>query len=194
MAASKADRPDAPQAGEGLSLADIMAGKGVPFVVDGKTLHIRQPTTEEYDDALWIQGVARRRALARPDIAALKGMPISDAERDLFERMIAAAEAAFEVAEEGSPQKKAMAERAAALRRVLETRTLADEVAEERAILERDRFLALRLICDENGEQMFDPNKPEDRARWERAPMRLKDAARRAIWEMLQAIESLPFE
>lgn len=190
------DRADRFTAADGtsLSLSEIMDGKGVPFVVGDRTLYIRQPTTEEYDDALWVQGVARRRALAQPDVAALKGTPISDAERELFERMIAAAEEAFAIAEEGSPQKKAMAERAAALRRVLETRTMADEVAEERAILARDRFLALRLICDESGKQMFDPNKLEDRQRWERAPIRLKDAARRAIWEMLQVIESIPFE
>ncbi len=178
----------------GLSLSDVIEGRGVPFVVDGRVFLIRQPTTEEYDDATWVQNITRRRALTMPEVAALKDQPISDAERELFERMIASAEEAFAVAEEGSPQKRALAERVAALRRVLETRTLADEVAEERAILARDRYLALRLICDETGKQLFDPNDPQSRARWERAPTRLKDAARRAIWEMLQAIEALPFD
>jgi len=41
---------------------------------------------------------------------------------------------------------------------------------------------------------MFDPNNPEDLERWERLPMRVKDEARLAIWEVLAAVRNAPFD
>ena len=175
------------------SLTEIMEGKGVPFWVDDRQFFIRPPTTEEYDQALLIQDLARARAMSQPEIQAVKDLPVSDGERQIMEARIAIAERAFEAAEDRRV-KDLIAERLAFLRRQLETRTRADELADRYAVLKRDRWLTIRLLCDADGKQMFDPDNPEDLERWERLPMRVKDEARPAIWEALAAVRNAPFD
>lgn len=175
------------------SLTDIMDGKGVPFWVDGRQFYIRPPTTEEYDQALLIQELAHARAMSQPELQAMKDLPVSEGERQMLEARIAIAERAFEAAED-KRVKDLIAERLAFLQRQLETRTRADELADRYAVLKRDRWLTFRLLCDEEGKQMFDPSDPESLERWERLPMRVKDEARPAIWEVLAAVRNAPFD
>jgi len=175
------------------SLMEIMEGKGVPFWVDDHQFFIRPPTTEEYDQALLIQDLAHARAMSQPEIQAVKGMPMSDGERQVMEARIAIAERAFEAAED-KRVKDMIAERLALLRRQMEIRTRADELADRYAVLKRDRWLTLHLLCNADGKQMFDPDNPEDLERWERLPMRVKDEARPAIWEVLSAVRNAPFD
>jgi len=48
------------------TLAEILDGKGAPFTVDGATFLVRPPSTEEYDDAIAMERLMRRRWLADP--------------------------------------------------------------------------------------------------------------------------------
>ncbi|GAB4565361.1 MAG: hypothetical protein Kow0047_15890 [Anaerolineae bacterium] len=175
------------------SLSDIMEGKGAPFWVDGRMFYIRPPTTEEYDQALLIQDLTRASTLQRPEVQAVKDLPISDGERQILEAQITIAERAFEAAEDRRV-KDLIAERLAFLRRQLETRTRADELADRYAILKRDRWLTFRLLCDEDGKPVFDPDDPAAWEKWERFPMKVKDEARPAIWEVLTAVRNAPFD
>jgi len=175
------------------SLTEIMDGKGVPFWVDDRQFYIRPPTTEEYDQALMVQELAHARAMSQPEVQKLRDLSVSDGERQVLEARIAIAERAYEAAED-KRTKELIAERLAFLRRQLETRTRADELADRYAVLKRDRWLTFCLLCDADGKQMFDPNNPEDLERWERLPMRVKDEARLAIWEVLAAVRNAPFD
>lgn len=164
----------------------------VPFFVDGEILTIRQPTTEEYDDAMAVQSIVRKRALALPEIAELKAVPCSDRERATFEGMIAAAETLYDETEDGQAQ-AAIAERINSLREQLERRTLAEELAAERAILARDRYLTQRLLCDKDGKQVLDPRSKSFVEQWERLPLSVKNEARTAVWTALAMVQNVPF-
>lgn len=174
-------------------LADILDGKGVPFVVDGTTFLIRPPTTEEYDDAIAMERLMSRRWLSDPALAPMKDEPCTDDERRTYQAMIAAAERQFNEAEDGSPEKEALADRLGALQRTIEKRTLADELAGERALLARDRYLTQRLLCDEHGRQVFNLRAADFAAQWEALPLRVKNAARPAIWTALGQVRQAPF-
>lgn len=175
-----------------LTLADVMDGEPIPFWVDGKQFFIRQPTTEEYDDALTVQTITRKRLLALPEFAEMKGLPCSDTERAVYQAMIEASEAAFEATEDEAAR-DAMAERIAGLQQQLENRTLADEMATDRAMLARDRFLCQRLLCGADGKQLLNPKAKNFAERWERVPLTVKDAARPAIWTAVAMVQQAPF-
>ena len=102
------------------TLTDIMDGQGAPFEAAGEPFIIRQPTTEEYDDALAIQNLVLRRTLALPEVAELRELPCSDGERASYALMIAAAELEFAEAEEGR-QKDALMEEIARLEQIVAT-------------------------------------------------------------------------
>lgn len=178
---------------ERASLVDVLDGKAVPFSVDGTTFLIRQPTTEEYDDAIALQNLVIRKTLALPEVRALKDVPCSDAERLTYEAMIAAADMRFHEAEDGSLEKDALAEQIARLQRTIANRTLADETASERGVLARDRWLTMRLLCDEHGKPLFDTASPHVGAAWEALPMRIKNEARPAVWRVLGMVRDAPF-
>ena len=175
-----------------LTLADVMDGGPIPFWVDSQQFFIRQPTTEEYDDALTVQTITRKRLLALPEFAEMKDTPCSDAERAVFLSMIEAAETAFETTEDEAAR-DAMAERIASLQRQLENRTLADEMATDRAMLARDRFLCQRLLCGADGKPLLNPKARNFSEKWELVPLSVKDAARPAIWTAVAMVQQAPF-
>lgn len=185
-----------------VEMADVMDGNGVPFEVDGTNFYVRPPTTEEYDDALSIQDLVLHRMLAMPEIADLADTPCSEAERARYERWIKQAEKRFSEAAHGSTQRQAAADEVARLKRQIEARSLADEVASDRAVLARDRWLCMRLLCradtDEAGRvtcgaQVFDVRSPHIKVDWERPGwLRVKDAARPAIWILLAQVQQAP--
>jgi hypothetical protein len=181
---------DDPQAN---SLADILDGKGVPFVVDGATFLIRPPTTEEYDDAIAMERLMQKRWLSDPALASLKDEPCSDEERRTYQVMIDAAERQFTEAADGSQEKQNLAERLASLQRTIEKRTLAEELAGDRALLARDRYLTQRLLCDEHGKQILNPRAADFPEQWEGLPLKVKNAARPAIWTALGQVRQAPF-
>lgn len=178
---------------ERASLVDVLDGKAVPFSVDGTTFLIRQPTTDEYDECIALQNLTIRRIMALPEIQDLRRVPCSDAERLTYEAMIHAADMRFKEAEEGSLEKDTIAEQIVRLQRTLDNRTLADETASERGVLARDRWLTMRLICDEDGKPLFDTTKPSVADAWERLPLRVKEAARPAVWRVLGMVRDAPF-
>lgn len=176
-----------------VTLADVMDGKGAPFVVGGVSFLIRPPTTEEYDDALAIERMVQRRWLSAPELQPLKEEPCSDAERATYELLIQDADRRFREAEDGSREKDVLLSRIASLQRALETRTLADETAGDRATLARDRYLTQRLIADENGVPLFDTKSKDFAAQWERLSISIKNAARPAVWAVLSQVRDAPF-
>jgi hypothetical protein len=175
------------------TLTSVLDGEGTPFEVDGVSLLIRPPTPEEYDDAMNIQALAYRKALALPEIRDLGDEPCSDAERESYEAMIASAEAEFKEAEDGSDRKREAAEMSARLKRALERRTLAEELASDRSTLARDRYLTSRLLCDRTGRKILDPKAKNYVEQWAAIPPRVKDAARSAVWTELGKVRTAPF-
>jgi hypothetical protein len=107
--------------------------------------------------------------------------------------MIDAAERQFNEAGDGSPEKEGLADRLAALQRAIEKRSLADEMAGDRALLARDRYLTQRLLCDEHGKQALNPRAVDFPEQWERLPLKVKNAARPAIWTALGQVRQAPF-
>jgi ABC-type nitrate/sulfonate/bicarbonate transport system ATPase subunit len=93
----------------------------------------------------------------------------------------------------GDAEKDALLDRIAALQRTLDKRSLADELAGERALLARDRYLTQRLLQDEHGKPALDLRGPDFAQQWERLPLRVKDAARPAVWTVLGQVRQAPF-
>ncbi|HNU04161.1 MAG TPA: hypothetical protein PKL67_08400 [Anaerolineae bacterium] len=176
-------------------VSDALAGKGTPFEVDGVSFLIRPPTTEEYDDAEALGKLVRLRTLRLPFIAEVASEPCTDQERAIYESMIAAAEERFQQAEDGSAVKDALARRIADLQRQIDRRTLADEMADERATLARDRWLCMRLLCDDQGRQAvpLDSKPAVAEALWEAIPIAVKNQARPAIWNEVRKVREAPF-
>lgn len=172
-------------------LSDILLGPGLPFDVDGKTFYVRAPSPEEYDDAMSLQAAVRKRALATPEIAVMRELPASDEAARMIKEAIAETEQ--EIADTDDEEKTGVLKRRLdGLREVSAKRNLADEVAEERAILARDRWLTLRLLCDENSKPVVPPGKVT-RDSWALLPLQVRNAARPAIWIVLGMINDLPF-
>jgi hypothetical protein len=174
------------------TLGAVMNGQPVPFEVDGQAFQVRQPTSEEYDDALNLQRLVYRTALAQPHIKALKQYQCTEAERANYERLIERIAADREASENEDKRAELAAERANLIED-LATRTLAEETASEQAILKRDRYLVGLLLCDADGEPVFDTSAKNFAAQWERLALRVKDAARPAIWIALGMVREAPF-
>lgn len=172
-------------------LSDILLGPGLPFDVDGKTFYVRAPSPEEYDDAMSLQAAVRKRALATPEIAAMRELPASDEAARMIKEALADTEQELADSEDEA-KNEVLRRRLDGLREVSNKRNLADEVAEERAILARDRWLTLRLLSDENGKPIVAPGKVT-RDSWALLPLQVRNAARPAIWVILGMINDLPF-
>ena len=174
-------------------LTAIAAAQLQHFEIDGEKFQIRQPTTEEYDEALSLQRVVYRRTLAQPHIKALADIPCTDDERSIYQGMLNNLEAEFAGLEE-SAKKRDLAREIARLQEELDDRTLAEETASERAVLARDRWLCARLLCGADGAAVLPPTTTPDAApAWERLPLAVKDAARPAIWYVLTLVREAPF-
>ena len=165
-------------------LSAMLDGGGISFEFGGAVFLIRQPTTEEYDDALMIEESVRQDVLHSALVVDLKDKP-GEQSSQLAEQLETEAEA-----EASLPKKRQLLDRAERLRR----NDSAHEIANLRAHLARDRWLTARLLCNADGEQLVNPETTEGVATWERLPMRLKDTARPYVWQMLEAVNTLPFD
>jgi len=175
-------------------LTDLFGRSLLFFDVDGQTFAIRQPTPEEYDDAEHMRELAYKKALTRPEIQELRNQPCSDEERAAFESVIAQSEARFRELADDHPAKQQLAEEIAQLRQTLERRTLAEELAWNRGILARDRYLTGRLLCHADGTPYF--NQRDEKVfqeQWRALPIKIKDAARVKIWQALALVREAPF-
>lgn len=177
------------------TLSEAMAGSRVPFSVRGTRYQIRQPTTEEYDDAMAVQRLWRAYWMAQPELQRLQELPCTDQEVSKYQIMIDQAQELFEELQEGDPRKAEMAKYVVNLQAALEGRTLAQETAANRATLARDRWLCQRLLEDEQGQPMVDTSQgyEEAKAQWESIPLGVKNASRPAIWRVLAMVEEAPF-
>jgi hypothetical protein len=175
------------------TLTDVLDGGGTPFEVSGVSFSIRPPAPEEYDDAMNLQTLVYRRSMAAPEIKELADVPCSDEEQLSYAMMIANAEARFKEAEEGSEIKRDAANTISFLKRQIASRTLAEELSQDRATLARDRWLCMRLLCDGKGEQLLDPKDPELATKWATISPVIRDAARQSIWAELGKARNAPF-
>lgn len=173
-----------------LSLSQALAGRGVAFRVGDHHFVIRQPTPDEYDDAIWTYRVARRLALAQAQQMGLSALDVPPPD-------LAAAVATLQRERDASPddeERKALDERLRALRRIAETLTLAEVSANERANDAQMRRLVYLLLCYEDGSQVIDaPDTQAGDQQFGLLPLPVVRAAKAATQEMLDAIERLPF-
>lgn len=171
---------------EELTEKEIVEGTPVEFKVGAETYYMRQPTTEEYDDAHALMGAVETKWRRRPEIAALVDEPCSDSEKATIALSVARLEKRIEeLPKESKAEREELRSRRAALLRESETRTLADESASDRALLARDRYLIKVLLCNKDG----DPLGVE----WEKLPISIKNAARPVVWKVISAYENAPF-
>lgn len=177
---------------QSVTLTDAVGNALIPFEVDGHKFNIRQPTAEEYDDALSLQRMVYQKTLQMPHVQAVADMPCSDNERSLFEAMIESTKEKFEAAEDG-PNKRALAEELARLQNELNERTLAEETASDAASLKRDRWLCMYLLCDEHGKPLFNTKAKNFEAAWNKLPIKVKNEARPYIWQALALVREAPF-
>lgn len=175
----------------------LESGLGESFEADGALYWIDQPTTEEYDDAMAIEQMVMAHWRGQPEMAALAEQPVSDGERSLYRSLIEDANRRASEARPGSATQQAAQEEAGRLQRTLAERSLADEVAGRRALLARDRYLCQRLLCDADGQRLLDWRTPggarQSAAAWERISLRVKNAARPAIWRVIAGVRAAPF-
>lgn len=174
------------------TIAQALQGEPIWFDVDSVRWGIRHPSTEEYDDAVNIQNIMRRRTLLAPEAQELRGQPCSPDERETFEALIRATQDRLKGLAHGSLEQRHLLARLGRLQKMLAERTLADEIADERALVARDRYLTLRLLVDAAGEQVFDVYDPAVKRAWDKFPMKVKNAARSAVWLVMQVIENIP--
>lgn len=177
---------------EKVTLTDALGNSMLTFRSEGRNWSIRQPLPEEYDDAMSLQTMTYRKVLQQPHVQAVANMPCSEGERALLEGMISLTERRFREAEDG-PQKDDLAQELARLQNDLTSRTLAQETASDRAALTRDRWLCMRLLCDENGKAIFDTSATDFEEKWNKFPIKIKDDARPAIWRALTLVREAPF-
>jgi hypothetical protein len=175
-------------------LSDLLSGPGLPLEIGQRTLYVRAPTPEEYDDAMSLQAAVRKRMLATPEIAEMRDLPASNDAAALVREAITYTEAELAEAETNAEAARVevLKARLDGLRGMNDNRSLADEIAEERGILARDRWLTLRLLNDENGKPVVPPNKVT-RDSWALLPLRVRNEARPLIWTILSAVNDLPF-
>lgn len=178
-----------------LTLTDLATGAPLPFMAAGQTYQIRQPSPEEYDDARAVQQAYLRLWHARPEVQAIQDLPPSPQEVATYERAAQQAADQAALAEPGSLKQRAMQDRAAFYRATLAHWTAADEVAGDRALLARDRWLTMRLLQTERGQPVLNLRAPaaEVERAWAALPLEVKDAARPVIWRALAGVEAAPF-
>ena len=100
-----------------MNTSELLDGRGLAFEVGGKSLYVRPPTPEEYDDALHLQNVVRKRLLLLPEIAELRSLPASAEAQAMLAQAVTEAEQEYEATEATAPERELLTRRLAALRR-----------------------------------------------------------------------------
>ena len=181
-------QPPAPIA---LTVQQALAGKGIPFELDGRRFLIRQPAPEEYDDAIWQYRVVRRLALAAAQGMGLAALSVPLPE---VQTVIDSLQSAIDASPDEDEQ-KALKDRLAAFRKLARNMTMAEVSANERANDAQMRRLVSLLLCYEDGQPVIpEPDTPDGERAFALLPLPLLRAAKTAVQEMLDAIERLPFE
>ena len=188
------------------SLARLLEGDGLTFMVGEQTFLIRQPLPAEYDEAMEDQRIAKVRTLADPRLKGLDKAPVTPERQAMYQELIDAARATLATA--GGLEKKVLQERIANYERQRDRDHAANELSDIQAALVRDRKLTFFLLCDEEGRSLMvdparlaktpharpDPNDPGDVQRFQEIPVSLLEGARTTIWRMLRLVENLPFD
>lgn len=183
--------------GEEITPAAIVEGALLWFTVPSgdheQRVFLRIPTTEQIDEARYIERVTRRSYKARAEMEHLATLPVSPLKQAQYKREIADWQRRFDEQEDGSTLKDEAADMLTFLQETLDHLTLADEECDRMASLARDRYLCFACLADEHGSRRF-AGKLEDSTAWEAIPMRVKDAARVPLQRVLEALVLLPFE
>jgi hypothetical protein len=172
-------------------LTAIVNGDAIPVTVGTRELWIRPPTPEEYDECRFEESVARSVAMLHPSVRKMANQPPSETFSAVVESLVDDATKELETAPDS--QKESIQMRIRALKLNRDTKTRASELADERAGVRRDRWLALHLLIDADGEQVFDLEKGEEDPAWQKfckSPAR--EAVRPAIWQQLERADNAP--
>lgn len=176
-----------------ITLDAIAQGCVLWFKAGSETYYLRPPTTEQYDEATGVERVATVLFRSREDVSRLAEFPPSLDDVVLRTRELKRYEELFAEAADGSTKKELAADMIAALQVLLSNRTRADQEAETRAMLKRDRYLVMVCLCDVNGKRTFANGSADSVDQWEGFSLGVKDAARSHIWRILRAMKMLPF-
>lgn len=177
------------------TLTDAVGRALLPFEVNHKTFYIRQPLPEEYDDADSLKTLIYQRTLKEEFTQEVANVPCSDAERMLYQTVLKNVQDRFDnLNGDADPAlKDQLAAELVRLQAEIDSRTLAEEYASDKANLSRDRWLTMRLLCDDQGKPVFNLRAKDFQARWANFPMPVKDAARPVIWRALALVREAPF-
>jgi len=177
------------------SIPKVLSGEMIPFEANGTKYWIRQPLTEDLDEAEFIQRLIEKRTLLRPEVAELCAYPCTPEARTGFEFEIQKLETLYRDLDPKEVQRLSnLARRIADFRRRVESYNLGQELADERSILARDRFLCIILLCNEAGSQVIgDTSTKEGLQQWEDLDRSVKERARPAIWKVMRLVDELPF-
>lgn len=177
------------------TLADTLSPGPVSFEVGGRTYYVRPPTPEEYDEAITIFEIAKKRALASTELADLKDAPMSDEEKETYKMAVEMTTERLKEVEAGTPEEERLLTTRARLMEIIETTSLAEELAAKRAVIKRDRWLTMRLLCRRNGSSIFDTNDPKSVEKFQtQVSPAIRQAAREHVVALLQGITDLPFD
>ena len=165
----------------------------IKFDISGHKLSVRQPTAVEYDLALLTEQRKRAEFSLDENFSKFASAPCSPAEREMLTRLH---EMSIEDANnlDDADAKREALERAESYKRAIENRTMADELASDSAVLARDYFLAIRLLCTEDGEQIFDPQDAESVKDFDQIWVLHRESIRPRIWEAIRLIAEAPLD
>jgi len=177
-----------------ITLTDAVGRDLLDFEIDGKKFFVRQPSPEEYDDADALKTLTYNRTLEQDYVKDVADMPCSTGERALFQMVLETTQEKFEHAN-GDDQmlKDSLSAEIVRLQGEIETRTLAQEFASDKATLTRDRWLTMRLLCNDTGKAVFNVRAKDFETQWTKFPIKVKDAARPVIWRALTLVREAPF-
>lgn len=177
------------------TLTDAVGRALLSFEVNKKTFCIRQPLPDEYDDADALKTLTYNRTLAQDYVKDVADLPCSEGERMLFQLVQKNTQDKFDALDEHADPtlKDQLVTEIARLQGEVESRTLAQEFASDKATLTRDRWLTIRLLCDDQGKTIFDVHDKDFVAKWANFNLQVKDAARPVIWRALSLVREAPF-
>lgn len=176
-------------------LSDIYGRNLIPFEVEGQKFFVRQPTPDEYDDGEALKTLTYNKVIQQDYVQEVANLPCSQGEKALFQLVLKDTKERFDRLgdAENAFLKEQLAREMARLESDIASRTLAEEYASDKATLVRDRWLTMRLLCREDGRPVFNLLAKDFATRWALLSVKIKDAARPAIWRALQLVREAPF-
>lgn len=178
----------------------IISGAPIPIdmacpLEDIDGWHMKQPEDWLSDMADAVYSAAYAQAMALPEVEAVKGLPPTD---DWIEQQREAIEAdrkrikELEAIEHRTPEDDLELMNLRAHEAVLirpEDYSRAEQIAHNTATKAQQSWLMPRLIIDDDGDLLFDPNTEDGKSRW----LKLGRQTRQKLVSYLQQVQVLAF-